>query len=76
MHNYKYLDDTTFVEAFDAELASQGVPTNERQKAAKLIPTIIKELSEESAQWSERDYGYNPNLDEIIDISQPAQYED
>lgn len=76
VHNYKYLDDSTFSEAMDKEMTAQGIPAAERKTALEFIPSIIKELAEESEQWCEKDFGFNQNLDEIIEVSQPKQYEE
>jgi len=73
VHNYKYLDDHTFIPAMEREMISTAVPAAERQKALKFIPTIIDELRAEQADWSERDSGFNPSLDEIKNLSQPDQ---
>ncbi len=75
IHNYKYLDDSSFCEAMNKEMTAQGIPADERKKALDFIPKIIKELQEEKSAWSEQDFGFNQNLDEIIDVSQPKQYE-
>lgn len=76
VHSYKYLDDDTFSEAMDKEMTAQGIPAQERSKALQFIPAIIKELKTEAAEWAEKDFGFHDDLDEIIKISQPQQYED
>lgn len=75
VHGYKYIDDDTFAEAMDKEMTAQAIPANERKKALEIIPKIIKELSDEKADWSEQDFGFNNNMDEIITGSQPQQYQ-
>lgn len=75
VHNYKYIEDDTFAEAMEKELTAQGVPKDERTKALDFIPKILKELKEEVDEWTEQDYGFHPDLDEIQDICQPQQYE-
>jgi len=70
VHSYKYLDDPSFPTAMEKEMVAQAVPANERQKALGFIPKIIDEVSADSA-WAEKDSGFNPNLDEIEDVSQP-----
>jgi len=75
VHCYKYVDDPTFLRAMDKELTAQGIPAEERRKALILVPTIIEQLMTEQQAWHEADFGLNPNMDEIRDISQPQQYQ-
>lgn len=74
IHSYKYLDDETFTEALSRELTAQGIPASERKKALEIIPEIIKEVSEDTDEWAEADFGFNPNLQDIMRI--PHQFED
>jgi hypothetical protein len=55
------------------EMSATAVPMIERDKAIGFIPSIINELYSEQRNWSERDAGFNPNLDEIKELSQPEQ---
>ncbi len=73
VHNYKYLDDPSFKTAMEKEMVAQAVPAEDRNKAIGFLPKIIKELKEEKAEWSEKDFGFNPALDEIKETSQPDQ---
>lgn len=67
VHNYKYIDDPTFVEAMDRELQAMAVPAHEREKARKFLPEIIEELSKDGVKsWSEKDFGFHPDLDDIM----------
>lgn len=72
VHDYKYIDDPEFETALSRDMTAQGVPADERQKAIDAVRAIIKELREES-EWAEKDSGFNPDLDEIEDVSQPEQ---
>jgi len=72
-HNYKYIDDWTFMPAFIQEMVSRGVPQNERMKANKYVIDIIEQLQEENENWSERDAGFDSNLEEVRKVSQPRQ---
>lgn len=69
VHGYKYIDDDTFCNALNKELTAQGIPANEREKACGFIESIIKQLRNEGQQWAEKDSGFNPNLDEVMDIN-------
>jgi hypothetical protein len=84
IHNYKYLDDPLFAEALNKEMIWQGIPAAERQRVLNIVPEILKELKEESGDSNsaiamdspERTIGFHPNLHEIFDACQPAQYKD
>ena len=67
VHNYKYIDDPTFAIAMEKELLAQGIPLEERNKALDIVPTIINELKEEQKEWSEQNFGFNPNLSQMRD---------
>lgn len=73
VHNYKYLDDPSFKTAMEKEMVAQAVPAEERSKALEFIPAIIQEVKEEQNVWAEKDFGFHPNLQEIMDISNPEQ---
>lgn len=73
VHNYKYLDDPSFKTAMKKEMVAQAVPAEEREKALEFIPDIINELKEDQSEWAEKDAGFNPNMQEIMDASQPEQ---
>lgn len=66
IHTYKYIDDPTFKPAFDKEMTAQGIPKEDRTKAIDSIDGIIEELKTEFETWSEADFGFHPQLDEII----------
>ncbi len=74
-HGYKYITDPSFAMAMDKEMTAQGIPTEEREKALALIPKIIEEVGD-SKNWAEQDAGFNPNLDEILEISRTGQAEE
>ncbi len=71
VHNYRYLDDPEFELSFKKELTAQGVIASEIQKAIAAIYEVKKTLDSES----EKDYGYNPDMDKIIKVSQPKLYQ-
>jgi hypothetical protein len=71
VHSYKYLDDPTFKTAMTKEMVAQGVPAVIRDKALKIVDGIIEELSEDASEWAEKDSGFNPNMDDIVDVSNP-----
>lgn len=73
VHNYKYLDDPAFKTAMEKEMVAQAVPAEERSKALGFVPVIISELKSDQAEWAEKDFGFNPKLDEIKEASQPEQ---
>ncbi len=71
VHNYKYIDDPAFKTAMEKEMVAQAVPAAERSKALKFIPSIVNEIKEEQKVWAEKDFGFHPELDEVIAVSQP-----
>lgn len=73
VHSYKYLDDPSFKTAMEKEMVAQGIPAEERNKAAEWIPQIIQELKEEQSEWAEKDHGFHPDMKEIKEMSQPDQ---
>lgn len=78
VHSYKYMDDPQFKTAMEKEMVAQGIPANDRTKAIGYIDSIMKELKEDNGEWAEKDFGFNPNLDEIMDtnnIEQPLDFE-
>lgn len=72
VHDYKYVTDPTFREALHKELTAQAVPAEELEKALDMVNTVIEEIKEENKNWNEKDAGFNPNLDEIIEVSNPG----
>ena len=71
VHNYKYITDPTFHRSVSEEMKAQGIPANECKQVLEYIPAIINKIKD-GDEWSERDAGYHPNLDEIIKVSQPG----
>lgn len=73
VHGYKYLDDWTFPIVMDKEMVNNAVPVVERKKAIEFLPKIIDELRAEQSVWAEKDFGFNPALDEVRKTSKPKQ---
>lgn len=73
VHSYKYLDDPSFKTAMKKEMVAQGIPAAEREEALGYIEPIIKKLAKEQADWAEKDFGFNPALDEISDMDELEQ---
>ena len=73
IHSHKYLDDPGFALSFKKELSARAVPLEEQVTALKAIDKIAKKMLGET---NEKDAGWNPDLDEIIKISQPQQIEE
>jgi hypothetical protein len=73
VHNYKYLDDPSFKTAMEKEMVAQAIPAEDRGQAAKFLTDIIEELKNDQAEWAEKDFGFNPKLDDILETSQPEQ---
>lgn len=69
VHNYKYITDPSFASTLDKELSAQGIPKDQRLKVEKVIPKVIKELCSDA---NEQDFGYHPELDDIMNTSRKA----
>lgn len=74
IHGYKYITDPGFVRSMEKEMVATGIPGEERAKAAEFVPQIIEELGHDE-MWSEQDFGFHPDLKEIMEICQPEQHE-
>ena len=70
----RYVTDPTFADALTTEFKSLGVPADEQHKAHEVLDKIVKKIRGERKYWNQQDAGWNPNLDEIIDASQPELY--
>jgi hypothetical protein len=66
VHDYKYLDDPSFLEALKKEFSSQAIPEDEQKQAMDAIPNIISEFKKEAKEWKEKDYGFNQDLNGIL----------
>ena len=75
IHSYKYIDDASFMPAFVKELTAMAVPADEQAKAEKMVINILDDL-ETGDGFAEKDAGFNPDMDEIRDISQPEGVDD
>ena len=73
VHSYKYIDDPSFAVAMKKEMVAQGIPKEDREKALAIVPQIIEEVEVEQSEWAEKDAGFNPNMREIREASQPEQ---
>lgn len=70
-HSYKYVTDPTFVLAFHKNMKAMGLPSAEQEKAIESLNEIIKSLYKDGYK-AEADYGWNPHMDEIVDITSNA----
>ncbi|MDP1712588.1 MAG: hypothetical protein Q8K86_09035 [Candidatus Nanopelagicaceae bacterium] len=67
VHSYKYLDDPRFMPALLAEMRSRAVPKEEMDKAVEAVKSVTKEVLKDG---TERDFGWNEKLDEIVTMIQ------
>lgn len=72
VHNYRYIDDTSFIPALRKEMMATAVPADEMAKAEKFVLDVLDDLKD-GDDFAEKDAGFNPDLEEIIDISRPGQ---
>ena len=68
-HSYKYLDNPSFKLSFETELKNRAIPDNSIKSALTHVDTLVKELS---ANPGERDSGWNPNIDDLVDVTTNA----
>ncbi len=71
IHGYKYIDDNSFSLAMEHEMVSQGVPVADREVALGILEHIIKELNEDGI-FAEKDSGFNPELDDIMEMPEQS----
>lgn len=74
VHDHKYIDHPTFKLAMDNEMRSMGVPTHAREDGLGYVDALIKDLSEEMP--SERDAGWNPDMEGLRDVTSYADKRD
>lgn len=73
--SYKYFDDPSFLTAMNNELTSQAVPAKVCAEVAKIYDKMYAKLRGSDAEYAERDSGFNPDLDEIVNIpDQPSDF--
>lgn len=68
-HSYKYVDHPTFKESFLKELTARSVPDKELQNAVKQFDSLVNELSNNPG---ERDSGWHPNMQDLVDVTTNA----
>ena len=70
VHSHKYIDNPTFKLSFEKEMTGRAIPTPEREQAVKYLDEMVNELS--ATKLSEQDAGWNPAMDEIVDLTSNA----
>lgn len=73
IHSHKYIDDPSFGLSFKKELMARAIPLTEQEDALQAIGKVIDKYLKGNA---EQDSGWHPQLDEIIDASQPQQIDE
>lgn len=71
VHSYKEITDPTFELSFMKNLKAMGIPKTEQEKALTGVRSVVKELSKDGFK-GEADYGWNPHMDEIVDVTSNA----
>lgn len=71
VHSYKYVDDPSFMTAMRKEMTALAVPAKEMEQAEKMLMDVVDDLRK-GDNFAEKDAGFNPDLEEIRDISQPT----
>jgi hypothetical protein len=70
VHSHKYIDNPTFKLSFEKEMSARAIPTYEKDQAIKYLDDMQNELS--ANKLSERDAGWNPNMEDIVDLTSNA----
>jgi len=73
IHSHKYLDDPSFALSFKKEMTARAVPMEDMTAALEAMGKIKEKML---AEKDEKDAGWNPDLDEIVKISQPPQIDE
>jgi hypothetical protein len=68
-----YLDDPAFAVTFMKEMTGRAVPKPEIEDALKFADDVLDKASKEFDSSSVKDTGWNPNLEDIKEVSQPEQ---
>lgn len=72
VHSYKYITDPKFTEDLIREFKAMAVPGEQQEKALDVVTKILKEMKSNNG-WVEKDAGWHPQLDEILEASRPEQ---
>jgi SOS response regulatory protein OraA/RecX len=73
IHSHRYLDDPRFALSFQKEMTARAVPIQESEKAMAALEKIRNKFLDDQ---NERDGGFNPDMADIIKVSQPQQIEE
>jgi hypothetical protein len=68
-HSYKYLDNPTFKLSFERELRQRAVPQSEITGAMGHLESMVSDLANNPA---EQDAGWNPNMEDLVDLTSNA----
>lgn len=71
-HNM-YLDDPAFAVTFMKEMTGRAVPKPEIMAALKFADDVLDKAAKEFDSSSTKDAGWNQNLEDIKEVSQPEQ---
>lgn len=67
-HSYKTIGHPSFAEGFLKDMEAQGIPGSQQKKAVDAVYELVKEFGGDK----ERDYGWNPNMDDLVDLTSNA----
>lgn len=68
-HDYKYICNPTFKEAFERELRNRGIPHIEIKKAIAAVDSIVESLTKEPCESAA---GWNPAIADIAEMTREA----
>lgn len=72
-HNNMYIDDPAFFTTFKKEMTARGIPVNEIEDALDAVDAVLDKVVKEFGSKQEKDGGINPNIKDVIEVSQPEQ---
>ena len=71
--NNMYLDDPYFAITFIKEMTGRAIPKPEINEALKFADEVLDKATKEFDSSSSKDAGWNPNMEDIKEVSQPEQ---
>lgn len=69
VHSYKYVNDPSFYESFKRSLDARAIPDDQQKQAIDGMSKVLKDFG---IKGDERHGGWNPNMDELRDLTSNA----
>jgi hypothetical protein len=75
-HKSNSINDVAFIVNFKREMVNRGVPCSDVENSIDKIKSIIDGIDKEFGSKHRRDAGFNSNMEDIKNVSQPIQPKD